>query len=252
MPTAYGEGMSTQHDTAATSVKYPTLTQAERDEVAAKDTALADLEARIAALVAERKALWAAKGRVFDRAALRDTTPEQVALTYRTTGRGYEDLRAIVRGLHPYLYDVTRFGMIGRPATLAAHIGLTQDWNDPAQVPALTAALLATAALIEPDGGMTLEVDAIDGSKNIDIDWQWYEHANGMHPVEILEDDCGETRSLLLGHTADGTRAVLLDQRRSYRYGRDGVVKAGTLAEVLTELFRICREDQTRDDEGRY
>jgi hypothetical protein len=223
---------------------YPTLTDDERATVLSFDAALEALEVELEAVLARRKAVRAERDAIFEAAALRDVTPEQVSLTYRTTGKGYADLRAIVRDMHPYLYDVNPFGMIGAPLTLAAHLALTGSSNAPEQVDSCVQALLHVAALVAPDGGMSMDPE---GPPH-EVDQMWMEHAQGMHPVDILEDDCGATRSLLLAHSADGTRAVLMDQRRSWRYS-GGIVATGTLTEVLTEAFRIAREDQDDDED---
>lgn len=237
-------------EAADLAARYPTLTPSERDVVGVAERGIAYLDAQIEELQAQRQILREQRSHVFDQAALRDATPAEVVQSVRTTGRGKADLDAIVRDMHPYLDDVWitgPFEQAHRP--LAAYLRLTGDRNDPEQVEPLAAALLVAVRLIAPDGGLSIDTEKVPHAL---VDWTWIEHAQGMHPVDIIEDDLGETRSLLLAHSADGTRAVLLNQR-GYASGGP-VVASGTLVEVLTETFRIVREDQpTRDDDyGRW
>lgn len=235
----------------ATAAMFPTLTVDEVREFASSQAAEAALDARIEALVTERTAHRKAMKKILDRAALRDVTPEEVALTYRTTGRGERDLAAVLREMHPYIRDVARYGTQHGPMVCAAGLSLYGDDNDPAQIPSLAAALASAASLLAPEAGLSFEIDVNDGRRNLDIDWQWHQHANGLHPVAISEDDLGATRSFVLAHSADGDRAVLLDRRRSWRYGADGVVATGTLIEVLAALFHQVREVRaTSEDDG--
>lgn len=227
--------------------KYPTLTVAERDQVLDLEAHLEDLEAQRTALTEQMSALRERRRSVFESAARRDVTPEQVALTYRTTGQGQSDLNAIIRDLHPYFGDVAHFGArwAGTP-TLTTTLYLTGTRNDPAQIPALTTALVDLLALVAPDGGLAFDPAS---TPSHEIDWTWHEHANGMHPVDILEDDLSEHRSLLLAVTSDGTRAVLMDRQKWWQYPRDGIVATGTLTEVLERLFHEVRDNQPRRDD---
>lgn len=231
--------------------KYPTLTVAERDRVRDLEAHLEDLEAQRTALAEQMRALREEQHSIFESAALRDVTPEQVSLTYRTTGKGEGDLAAIVSAMHPYFDGVTRMGGFGTPLVVTTLLRLTSDRNDPEQIPAMVEALVDLAALVAPDGGLSFDPTT---AKPHEIDWTWHEHADGMHPVDVIEDDLSEHRSFVLGHTADGARAVLIDRHRWWGYISnglpEGLVATGTLAEVLTVLFREVRDNQPRRDDA--
>lgn len=221
--------------------KYPTLTAEECTQVALIETEYTKVRAqakqyqeRMTALDQQRRAMLRA-------AAERAESPEEIALAYRTTRQGLHRLQAVLHDLHPYLYDLQNYAPIlpgQEDGTFGLRLTLMGDNNEAAEAEPLTEAVLAAARLLAPDGGLTVEE-----VENFRLNEALVGSLVGLHPVEVLEEDCGETRSLLVFHNADGSEALLLNTRRKFFH--DGGVEArGSLVEVLTETLRQVREEQ--------
>lgn len=237
-------------------VRYPRLTGVERARVmtthANEDSLRAEIEvlqARVAAQRAERAA-------ILDAAALRDVTIEEVFETFRTTGRGRADLQSWAREQHPAITGLDQIGVWVSDGVHIDAIGPTvhlTDQIDPgrlaneevtAYAESLAQGLLKVAALTGEHGRLTIP------NEHSTVDWVWHEHANGLHAVDIVDEGLSRVWSFMLGHSADGSHAVLIDQRRSWHFGRDEIAYSGTLAEVLFETLRFLRLEAFRlDDE---
>lgn len=204
-----------------------------RASLADAQAQVADLDDRIAPLIAQRSEAFARVDdittQIATQVAAQDGPASDAALLalYGSNGTAYREVRDRIDAISPYFYGAQAWrGGTEDPQTFLGPVVIAAAYANtvnPADAPALAAAMVEFAARFcptQPTGG----------------------EFPGMVVASILDEGCGEATDPRIVYTPDGTQASFINAR----YGIT-TYATGTLEEVLTVV--LTRYQRTENDE---